>query len=149
MIDAWPIVFCRSRKSAPARRANDAQVLQIMHAQRGQFSRPSREPIGEVIAGLPECRPARRFSKIGTTRWGIGTERRPAANFGLPSTSFSADLGYRTPAYDRSGALIYCVPPPHGIRLTRRCDGPCRAANNQCGIQDDVATLGPPLVETF
>ena len=54
---------------------------------RFQFSSPSREPSGEVIAGSPGLRPASRVVRRGMTRSGMGIERRPADDFGLPSTS--------------------------------------------------------------
>lgn len=44
---------------------------------RFRFSSPSREPSGEVIAGSPGLRPARRLVRIGMRRSGMGIECRP------------------------------------------------------------------------
>jgi hypothetical protein len=46
---------------------------------------PNRAPLGEVTAGWPGSLPPTRCSKSGITRCGMGTDRRPAADFGLPS----------------------------------------------------------------
>ena len=102
-IDAWPIVTCISFKSAPADRANDAWVCQrscrrivgrpssaVLLRQltaRFQFSSPSREPFGDMIAGSPAARPSIRCPRIEINRSGIGTLRRPARLFGSPSRS--------------------------------------------------------------
>ena len=69
VIEAWPMVFCSSRKSAPARRASDAYVCRrsctrrrrpaylddrLRHSSgRFQFSSPNSEPFGDVMAGWP------------------------------------------------------------------------------------------------
>jgi hypothetical protein len=52
--------------------------------ERFQFSSPSNAPFGEVMAGAPEGRPAIRSVSIGSSRCGIGIDRRPAA---LPSAA--------------------------------------------------------------
>jgi hypothetical protein len=54
---------------------------------RFQFSKPSRDPRGEVMAGAPGGRLSSRAFSAGTKRSGIGTDRLPASDFGLPSTS--------------------------------------------------------------
>jgi hypothetical protein len=50
-------------------------------------SRPSRAPFGDVIAGSSGVRPLSRRARIGTSRSGIGTLRRPARLLGGPSSS--------------------------------------------------------------
>jgi hypothetical protein len=54
---------------------------------RFQFSRPSRDPRGEVMAGAPRGRLSSRAFSAGTKRSGMGTDRLPASDFGFPPTS--------------------------------------------------------------
>ena len=49
--------------------------------------RLNREPFGDAIAGAPGGHVSSRALSAGIKRSGIGTERRPASDFGLPSTS--------------------------------------------------------------
>ena len=69
--------------------------------ERFQFSRPRRDPLGDVIAGSPgTAGDSQRDLRIGITRSGTGMDRRPAADFGFPSVSPAADLGDGTPDPD-------------------------------------------------
>jgi hypothetical protein len=60
-------------------------ILVRQPTARFQFSSPSREPFGDMMAGSSARRPSIRRFRIGTSRSGIGTLRRPARLFGGPS----------------------------------------------------------------
>jgi hypothetical protein len=55
---------------------------------RFQVSSPSRAPAGDVIAGAPGGLPDTWLVRIGSSRCGMGIDRRPAELFGFPSISF-------------------------------------------------------------
>jgi hypothetical protein len=63
-------------------------VIVAFHlTDRFQFSKPCRDPRGEAMAGASGGRLSSRAFSAGNKRSGLGTDRRPASDFGLPSTS--------------------------------------------------------------
>jgi hypothetical protein len=70
-------------KSGPTDLADDT----AHRVERFQFSRPRRDPLGEVIAGWSGNRAEILSERIGITGSGTGMDRWPAADFGFPSVS--------------------------------------------------------------
>jgi len=66
----------------------------------------AREPRGEAIAGAPGGRPSSRVFSAGTKRCGIGTERRPASDFGVALDQSASDLGDRAANPNAPGSEI-------------------------------------------